>query len=45
MHLMCTLVDERLASEEPQGSLGVSVRTMWELPRRRRVAAGRESGK
>jgi D-inositol-3-phosphate glycosyltransferase len=45
MHLMCTLVDERLASEEPQGSLGGSVRTMWELPRRRRVAAGRESGK
>lgn len=45
MHLLCGLVDERLAAGDYQTSTGGTVRTMWELPRRRRAAAGRAARK
>jgi phosphoheptose isomerase len=41
MHLLCGLVDERLAAGDRQTSTGGTVRAMWELPRRWRVTAGR----
>lgn len=45
MHLLCSLVDERLAAGDPQMSAGGTVRSMWELPGRRRVTAGRAARK
>ncbi|WP_447987358.1 glycosyltransferase [Nitrospira sp. Nam74] len=45
MHLICSLVDERLAAGDPQMNAGGTVRTMWELPGRRRVTAGRAARK
>lgn len=45
MHVLCTLVDERLAAGGQQTSAGSTVRTMWELPRRRRMAGGRAARK
>jgi D-sedoheptulose 7-phosphate isomerase len=45
MHLLCSLVDERLAAgDEPMRTTG-TVRTMWELPRRRRMVTGRAGRK
>ena len=45
MHLLCGLVDERLAAGHEQMTPGHTVRTIWELPRRRRVGAAREARK
>jgi D-inositol-3-phosphate glycosyltransferase len=45
MHVVCGLVDERLASDIRQAKNGRTVRTMWELPRRRRTTAGRAARK
>ena len=45
MHLLCGLVDERLASDVRHAKSSRSVRTMWELPRRRRTGAGRAARK
>ncbi|WP_447978263.1 glycosyltransferase [Candidatus Nitrospira bockiana] len=50
MHLLCSLVDERLASGDRLAWQDQRVRTMWELPRRpqtrrTRVGAAREARK
>lgn len=45
MHLVCGLVDERLASDVRQVKNGRAVRTVWELPRRRRTGAARAARK
>lgn len=45
MHVLCGMVDERLASDVRQVKNGRTVRTVWELPRRRRTGAARAARK